>query len=381
MIQRRKFGRHDLTVSALGFGMMRLPVLDNDNARVDEAKTAEMVHYAVEQGVNYIDTGYNYHREQSEIAVGKVLKQGLRDKVNLATKCPVWMVKSHEDFDPLLNRQLEKLQTDHIDMYLLHGLSKDRWPTLVQAEAFKFLQRAKADGRIRFAGFSFHDDVGTFKTIVDAHDWDFCQIQYNYMDVGFQAGTEGLKYASSKGMAVVVMEPLRGGSLVKNVPAEVGAIWDRSAVKRTPAEWGLRWVWNHPEVSLLLSGMGAMEQVKENLRTAETALPNSLTADELALYEEVRQCYRSRTKVNCTKCQYCQPCPQGIVIPEWFGAYNSAFMFNNMNRMANFYERSKAQWGDPGACVECGNCEEKCPQRLPVRQLLRELRTDATPKH
>jgi predicted aldo/keto reductase-like oxidoreductase len=360
--------------------MMRLPVLDNDNAKIDETAVAQMVNYAVEHGVNYIDTAYNYHREQSEIVVGKVLKQGLRDRVYLATKCPTWLVESHDDFDRLLDRQLEKLQTDHIDMYLMHSLSKDRWPTIAKADVFKFIEKAKADGRIRFGGFSFHDDLGTFKTIVDSYNWDFCQMQYNYMDIEFQAGTEGLKYASGKGLAVVVMEPLRGGSLVKNVPPEVQAAWDKSPVKRTPAEWGLRWVWNHPEVSLVLSGMGAMEQVKENLGTAETALPNSLTAQELALYDEVRQSYRARTKANCTKCQYCQPCPQGIVIPEWFGAYNSAYMFNSINRMANFYERSKSEWGDPGACVECGNCEEKCPQRLPVRQLLKDLQKDATPK-
>ena len=376
-MQRRKFGRHDIQASALGFGTMRLPVFDNDSAKIDEGKTSEMLHYAVENGVNYVDSAYNYHREQSEIVVGKVLKQGLRDKVYLATKCPSWLIKTYDDFDPLLNRQLEKLQTDHIDMYLLHSLSKDRWPTLVQAEAFKFMQKAKADGRIRFAGFSFHDDFETFKTIVDAHDWDFCQIQYNYMDENFQAGTKGLKYAADKGLAVVVMEPLRGGSLVKSVPPEVQAIWDKAPVKRTRPEWGLRWVWNHPEVSLLLSGMGAMEQVKENIRTAGEATANSLTAEELALYDEVKQRYRSRTKADCTKCEYCQPCPQGIVIPEWFEAYNGAYMFNNVGRIKNMYERVKEEWGDPETCVECAKCEDACPQRLPVRELLKQLRADA----
>ncbi len=376
-MQRRKFGRHDIEVSALGFGTMRLPVFDNDSAKIDEDKTAEMLHYAVENGVNYVDSAYNYHREQSEIVVGKVLRQGLRDKVYLATKCPVWLVEKHGDFDPLLNRQLEKLQTDHIDMYLLHSLSKDRWPTLVKAEAFKFMQNAKADGRIRYAGFSFHDDFETFKTIVDAHDWDFCQIQYNYMDQNYQAGTKGLEYAASKGLAVVIMEPLRGGSLVKNVPPAVQAVWAKAAVKRSPAEWGLRWVWNHPEVSLLLSGMGEMGQVQENIHTAQDAKVNSLTPEELALFGEVEAAYRSRTKANCTKCEYCQPCPQGIVIPEWFEAYNNAYMFDNVGRIKNMYERVKEEWGDPEACIECARCEDACPQHLPVRELLKQLRADA----
>lgn len=379
-MQYRRFGEKDLEVSALGFGTMRLPVKNNDPAQIDESATAAMLEYAIENGVNYIDTAYNYHREQSEVVVGRVLGSGLRERVNLATKCPVWLIKTRSDFDVYLAKQLERLKTDHIDMYLLHSLNKDRWPTLVEARVFDFLDEAKADGRIRFAGYSFHDDIGTFRSIADSYHWDFCQIQFNYMDEYFQAGVEGLKYANSKGLAVVIMEPLRGGALVKNVPPEIEAIWKRADVKRTPAEWGLRWVWNHPEVSVVLSGMGAMEQVEENIRTAGTALPNSLTAEELGLYSDVRDSYRSRTKIRCTGCGYCQPCPQGIDIPDWFGSYNNAHMYNSLPNLAGNYDRMKTGLGDPKTCAGCGKCEEACPQNLPVRQLLESIHAELSQK-
>jgi len=375
-MQRRKFGKYGFDVSALGFGMMRLPVIDRDQAKIDEEKTRQMVHYAIDHGVDYIDTAYNYHDGQSEIMVGKILKEGLREKVNLATKCPTWLVKVREDFDRLLAEQLVKLQTDRIDMYLLHSLNKERWQPLVEAGVFDFLTRAKQDGRIRYAGFSFHDDVATFKTIVDSYDWDFCQIQYNYMDECTQAGTEGLKYASRKGLAVVIMEPLRGGKLAQNVPDGVQAIWDKSGIKRTPAGWGLRWVWNHPEVTVVLSGMSAMEQLQENIRTAETAFPNSLSPEELALFEEVKAFYRGRTKIACTGCRYCALCPQNIRIADLFSAYNEAWMFDSVDSLRRSYQRFKEWAGDPALCLECGQCEEKCPQRLPVRQLLKEIDAD-----
>lgn len=369
----RKFGRHSIEVSQLGFGMMRLPVIDNDQAKIDEKATREMVEYAVAHGVNYIDTAWPYHREQSEPVVGRILKGGLRDKVYLATKNPVWLVNSREDFDKYLGEQLTKLQTDRIDMYLLHALGKERWSKLLEYNFADFLDRAKADGRIRYAGFSFHDDLATFKTIVDAYDWDFCQIQYNFMDEQFQAGTEGLKYAAAKGMAVVIMEPLRGGRLVRNVHPDVQAIWDRTGTRRKPADWALRWVWNHPEVTLLLSGMGELSQVIENVATAETATPGGLNAAELQAFEEIKAFYRARTMVACTQCEYCQPCPQKIVIPHYFGTWNDAAMYGLRADYAKNYERMKQNFGDPAACAECGQCEEACPQHLPIRKHLKEL--------
>lgn len=353
--------------------MMRLPVIDNDQAKIDEKATREMVEYAVAHGVNYIDTAWPYHREQSEPVVGRILKGGLRDKVYLATKNPVWLVNSREDFDKYLGEQLTKLQTDRIDMYLLHALGKERWSKLLEYNFADFLDRAKADGRIRYAGFSFHDDLATFKTIVDAYDWDFCQIQYNFMDEQFQAGTEGLKYAAAKGMAVVIMEPLRGGRLVRNVHPDVQAIWDRTGTRRKPADWALRWVWNHPEVTLLLSGMGELSQVIENVATAETATPGGLSAAELQAFEEIKAFYRARTMVACTQCEYCQPCPQKIVIPHYFGTWNDAAMYGLRADYAKNYERMKQNFGDPAACAECGQCEEACPQHLPIRKHLKEL--------
>ncbi|MGI6633259.1 MAG: aldo/keto reductase [Bacillota bacterium] len=378
-MQYRKFGSTSDRVSALGFGMMRLPVVDGDPAKIDEEKTAEMVNYAIDHGVNYIDTAYNYHREQSEVVVGKVLKGGTRDKVYLATKCPTWLVTTRDDFDKYLDIQLERLRTDHIDMYLLHALNSKRWPVLLEAKVFDFLEAAKADGRIKNAGFSFHDEFPAFKTIVDSYDWDFCQIQFNLVDEYFQAGLAGLKYAGAKGMAVVIMEPLRGGKLVRKVPADVQAIYDSSSVKRTPADWALRWVWNHPEVSLLLSGMGEMREVMENIRTAETALPNSLTGADLAMLDQVKSAYRSRTRVSCTQCEYCMPCPQGIHIPDLFEVYNSAHIFGTVEDLPKSFERMKESLGDPANCVDCGNCEQACPQRLPIRKHLKELSAIARP--
>lgn len=377
-MQYRKFGSLDFKVSALGFGMMRLPVIDGDYGKIDVEKTAEMVRFAVESGVNYIDTAYNYHREQSEVVVGEILKDGLRNKVYLATKCPTWLVNERSDFDKYLDIQLERLQTDHIDMYLMHSLNKKRWPVLVDADVFDFLTTAKKDGRIRNAGFSFHDDLATFKPIVDSYEWDFCQIQLNFMDEYFQAGIEGLRYAHSKGLAVVIMEPLRGGRLVKRVPEEVRSIYEAAEVKRTPADWGLRWVWNHPEVSVVLSGMGEMREVQENVRTAETAFPNSLTEADLQMFEKVKEAYRKRTKVACTGCEYCMPCPQGIRIPGIFEAYNDASIYGTLEGFS--YERMVEHLGDPAACAECGNCEQACPQGLPIRRHLKEIVSLGSPK-
>ncbi len=256
-MQYRQFGKLEWKVSALGFGAMRLPVLDGKSSVIDQAKTTEMIRHAIDNGLNYIDTAYVYHDQKSEGAVGIALKDGYRERVKIATKLPIWFVKTTSDFDRMLNEQLERLQTDHIDFYLLHALNAGSWQKILDLKLIEQAEKAIADGRIRHLGFSFHDKLETFKKIVDGYDkWTFCQIQYNFMDTDFQAGREGLQYAASKGLAVVVMEPLRGGKLAADIPA-ARPLWQSAPIQRTPADWALQWLWNQPEVSICGLGQNA----------------------------------------------------------------------------------------------------------------------------
>lgn len=352
---------------------MRLPVLDDDSSKINESEAISMIRHAIDNGVNYVDTAYPYHQGQSELLVGKALQNGYREKVKLATKLPVFQCQSYEDFDRFLNEQLEKLATDHIDFYLLHGLNKSTWENARKLGFEHFLEKALADGRIRYAGFSFHDEFPVFKEIVDAYPWTFCQIQYNYMDTEFQAGTQGLNYAAEKGLAVIVMEPIKGGKLAQKPPQSILDLWDQAKVKRTPAEWALRWVWNHPEVSLLLSGMGTREQVEENLRLADLAEPNTLSREELLLIGKIKKQYRSLTKVDCTACGYCQPCPSGVNIPRNFALYNDAHIYDDFAFSRFAYNTFFTPETRASACIECGACEEACPQQISIREHLKEI--------
>jgi predicted aldo/keto reductase-like oxidoreductase len=289
--------------------------------------------------------------------------------VNRATKLPQQILKTREDMDVFLDRQLERLQTDHIAFYLIHGLTGEAWDRVRELGVLEFLDKARDDGRIRFPAFSFHGQAADFPRIIDSYDWAFGQIQYNYMDVDYQAGAAGLRYAADKGVGIVVMEPLKGGKLAANLPPDAQAVFDRAAVKRTPAEWALRFVWNEPGVSLALSGMNAMEQVVENLRIADQAVPDSLTPEELALFDDVRAAIRSRIKADCTACGCCQPCPSGVEIPRVLAALNASFMWDDANQWLAGYTQVK---GGASLCTECGQCEEMCPQGLPIRDLMKE---------
>jgi len=370
-MQYRNFTRDNIEISALGFGCMRFPILDKDSSKIDEEKTIEMVRYAIDNGVNYIDTAYNYHQGNSEYMVGKILKDGYREKVYLATKLPSWLIKSYEDFDKYLNEQLTKLDTEYIDFYLLHTLDKELWNNLKSLDVFKFIEDAKKSGRIKYIGFSFHDELDVFKEIIDSYDWDFCQIQLNYIDRDYQAGEEGLRYAYDKGISVVIMEPIKGGKLT-NPSDEIKSIWDLSKVKRTPAEWALRWVLNHEEVSLLLSGMTTLDQVKENIETVSNAYPNSLTEEEIKLIDEVTDIYNQRIKVGCTGCEYCLPCVENVQIPGIFQLYNDIYVFGTEEVSKRIYKSYMEKEKDASRCIECGNCESLCPQNIEIRKYLKE---------
>jgi predicted aldo/keto reductase-like oxidoreductase len=378
----RTFGSTGVQTSILGFGCMRLPLLDANPTHIDVPLATQMLHYAIEQGVNYLDTAFPYHSESfegghgaSEGFLGEALRGGYREKVLVATKLPVWRVKSRADMDEILAGQLECLRTDCIDCYLLHGLNGREFERLVALGALQFLDAAKAAGLIRFAGFSFHDEASAFPPIVDAYDWDFCQIQYNFMDTEFQAGTAGLAYAAAKGLGVVVMEPLKGGRLAGTVPAPVQAVWDEAAVKRSPAEWALSYVWDDPRVSLLLSGMSTMDQVVENIEVASRVRPRTMSSEDMALVERVRQAYQARTVVDCTDCRYCMPCPQGITIPMMFSLLNNASFFERPTeeRHAYGFEVGGGHSAPASACTECGQCEEACPQQIAVSRELKKV--------
>ncbi len=379
-MQYRSLPRYPETaIPVLGFGCMRLPTIDRDPARIDEERAASLIRSAISRGVTYLDTAYPYHGGHSEPFVGRLLSGGLREKVQLATKLPTWLIKTEADFERLLDEQLTRLETGWIDFYMFHGLGADRWEIVRRLRGLEAFERARADGRIRHIGFSFHGSLDAFSTIVDAYDWDFCQIQYNFMDEEYQAGTAGLRRAAGRRVGVFAMEPLRGGSLAAGGPEAVDAIWARAAVKRLPADWALRWVWDHPDVVMALSGMNAPEQLDANIATAEAARAGAMTAEDLSLVAQVRELFRAKMKVACTTCGYCLPCPNGVSIPDVFSSYNTSAMFGAL-RAASVVYRMYVMAGGHGAdqCARCGECEPKCPQQLPIQDMLEEAHAHLT---
>ncbi len=366
----RRFGRLNWEVSALGFGVMRLPTLEGDEGKINEPKAIKMIRYALDNGVNYVDTAYPYHRGNSEILLGETLQEGYREKVKVATKMPTWLVKSQEDMDKFLDEQLHKLKLDYVDFYLLHGLEHKRWQLLKKLNVLEWGDRQIADGKINHLGFSFHDEYSVFKEIVDSYEWTLCQIQYNYMDAKYQAGTKGLKYAASKGLAVVVMEPIAGGRLAINPPEEIQKIWREDGSERTPAEWALQWVWNHPEVSVALSGMSTMDQVIENVQSANRSKPSIFSKKDLNFINRIQRKYKELGFVGCTSCKYCLPCPEGVDIPQILALYNEYFAEERNAEVKKKYWQYITPESQAKRCMKCGKCEELCPQQLPIRKIL-----------
>lgn len=368
----RKLGKTNEEVSILGFGCMRFPQIEG---KIDEKEATKMIRHAVDNGVNYIDTAYIYHDGESEAFVGRALSEGYRDKVKLATKLPTWLVKSREEMDKYLNEQLERLQTLYIDFYLVHNLNIETYETIKEYGLFEFLDKIKKEKLVKHIGFSFHDTIGLYKEIVDDYDWDFTQIQYNYIDEDYQAGTEGLLYAASKNLGVVIMEPLRGGALVNNISKGIEDIIENSKVKKTPAEWAFKFLYNKEDIGVVLSGMSTMEQVIDNLKIADTqGIENSMTPEEKETLDKLRDEFKSKIKVNCTGCKYCIPCPVNVSIPNCFELLNNASMFDNVSVSKEIYNNILVKEGnDASRCIECGKCEVKCPQHIKIREVLKEV--------
>lgn len=365
----RKFLKGDIDISALGFGAMRFPVI-KDEGDIDIKKTEEMLDYAIENGLNYIDTAYPYHKGMSEIFLGEYFKKrNIREKIFLATKMPVWKIEKFEDFDFYFNIQLNRLKTKYIDFYLLHSLWKGSWEKVRDLNVIDFLLKKKKEGKIRFIGFSFHDEFEVFKEIIDFFDWDFCQIQLNYMDIDYQAGEKGLSYAYNKGIQVVIMEPLKGGKLA-SPPESVLNIFKNYEIKRTPIEWALCFLFNKKEILTVLSGMSDITHVVENINIASKCGIESLNQKDFEVLLKARDEWLNIKSIDCTNCKYCLPCPYGVNIPKNFEIYNEGVRYNNFKEASYEYEYLKEE-ERASNCKECGECEEKCPQNLPIRELLK----------
>lgn len=363
-----KYGR---PLSILGYGCMRFP---RKQGKIEMAETERLIRRAVENGINYFDTAYIY--PGSEAAVGEILEMtGLRDRVNIATKLPHYLIKNREGLDRLFAEELRRLRTDHVDFYLMHMLNDiDTWNRLKAMGIEQWIGEKKASGAIRQVGFSYHGNTEMFCRILDAYDWEFCQVQYNYLDEHTQAGRRGVVYAHSKGIPVVIMEPLRGGRLVNLLPEKAKELFAAYPVRRTPAEWGLRWLWDQEEVTVVLSGMGSAAMLEENIRAASQAQVGELGAAEADLYARVVKAINENVKVGCTGCGYCQPCPKGVDIPGTFAAYNRWCGEAKMGAFLDYLKCTTLRKNATAAsnCIGCGKCEQHCPQGIAIRRELKE---------
>ena len=371
----RTMGKLGIQTSAFGLGCMRFNGAASGDSVIDEEKAIRLIRQAIDGGVSYLDTAYVYLDKTSEIVLGKALRDGYRDRVNIATKMPAEFVHNREEMEALLESELKKLQTDHIDFYLMHGINREKWEYFKSIGAPEFFDDMKKAGKIRYKCFSFHGPYDEFEYILKDCDWDMVQIQYNFMDINNQAGTKGLELAGSLGIPVVIMEGMLGGRLAK-APDNVQALYDAFQVKRTPVEWTFRWLCNHPEVSVVLSGCNETEQIAENLRIFDTVEAGIMTAEELQLIDDVRAAYISRTKIGCTGCRYCMPCPNGVDIPGVFSVWNNFSLYQIDPKTDWGMTTIRKNGSGADKCIACGACEAACPQHLSIIEGLQDAWKD-----
>ncbi len=374
-MEKRKLKKLGIETSLLGFGCMRFPTLEN--GKINEPLAEKMMDKAIAAGVNYIDTAYPYHGGESETFVGKVLQKYPRDSYYLATKLPVWMVKSAEDVDRIFEEQLQKLRTDHVDFYLMHAMGRERWEAMQKIGCVQRLEELKAQGKIRYLGFSFHDDYAAFEEILNYRDWDFCQIQLNYMDIDEQAGLKGYRLAESKGIPMVIMEPVKGGSLA-SFSEDIMEVFHSARPGVSAASFALRYVASLPNVMTVLSGMSSMEQVEDNLSTFVNFAP--MEEKEYQAIDRVKEIMNSRIQNGCTGCRYCMPCPFGVDIPGCFSVWNRYHMYQNYYVVNWQWEEMGRSGRQAKTCKECGKCEQVCPQHLHIREDLKKVQADLDKK-
>ena len=369
-MQYRTFKKLDREVSLLGMGAMRLP--ETEDGQINEPEAIDIIRSAIDAGINYVDTAFGYHNGKSEGLVGKALRDGYREKVLLADKMPIWLAKDEEHMKEMFQTQLERLDTDYIDMYLVHSVNKPNWKRIKKLNLMPFLEEMKAAGKIKHIGFSFHDSYELFEEVLDSYPWEFCQIQLNYMDKDLQAGVKGLKLAAEKGLSVIIMEPLKGGKLTTGIPPTVQELWNNAPVKRTPAEWGFKWLANMPEVTLILSGMSSREQLQQNIATISAADLNVLSDEERELIDKVSDEYNRLIKYSCTGCEYCLPCPQKLKIPDLIDTLNEWNIYGQNPATKMEYIEWVPEGRHASDCISCKACEKKCPQGLPIAQIMKE---------
>lgn len=370
-MEKRRFDKLGIDVSLLGFGCMRFPT--NSEGKIDRPLAQEMLDKAIAAGVNYIDTAYPYHDGESELFVGEALKKYPRDSYYLATKLPIWFINTIEDVDKYFNEQLEKLQTDHFDFYLMHAMNRGSWRKMVELGTVKRLEELKAEGKIRFLGFSFHDEYSAFEEIINYRDWDFCQIQLNYMDTEDQAGMKGYKLAEEKGVPLTIMEPVKGGSLAK-LSDDIMDIFGELRPGKSAASFALRYVATLPNILTVLSGMSTMDQVDDNLATFTDFEP--MTDKEYEAIDRIKDIMNSRIQNGCTGCRYCMPCPFGVDIPGNFSVWNRYHMYRNYGVVKGNWDNMVKDGKTAEACKKCGKCEQACPQHLSIREDLQKVLAD-----